>query len=72
MGRKVDVDELVGTSEIAERLGLAHAETVLNWRDRHDSFPQPIAKVGRAHIWAWPEVERWARQTGRLPEKDKR
>ena len=47
-------------------LGIAHAETVLNWRERHDSFPEPVAKVGRAHIWAWPDVEQWARKTGRL------
>jgi hypothetical protein len=72
MGRKVDVEELVGTSEIAERLGISHAETVLNWRERHESFPVPVAKVGRAHIWAWPDVERWARETGRLAKKGAR
>jgi hypothetical protein len=66
MGRKIDVSELVGTAEIAERLGLARAETVLNWRTRYADFPAPIARVSRAHVWAWSDVERWARDTGRL------
>jgi chromosome partitioning protein len=66
MGRRVDVTDLVGTAEIAERLGLARAETVLNWRTRYEDFPEPIARVSRAHVWAWSDIERWARATGRL------
>jgi hypothetical protein len=66
MGRRVNVDDIVGTAEIAERLGLAYPETVLNWKNRYEDFPEPIAKLRRAHVWAWPDVERWARKTGRL------
>jgi hypothetical protein len=38
------------------------------WRRRHADFPQP-AKQEAALIWAWPDVERWARKTGRLPRR---
>lgn len=62
----VNSDDLVGTAEIADRLGLAFRETVHNWRHRHEDFPQPIAELGCGLIWSWPEVRRWARDTGRL------
>ncbi len=65
MGRRIDADGLVGAAEIAERLGLAHAEGVHTWRRRHADFPQPVAKLKQAMIWYWPDVEAWARQTGR-------
>lgn len=67
MGRKVDIDDLVGAAEIAERLGLAHRETVHTLRRRHDSFPRPVAELKQAMVWAWPDVEKWAKATGRLP-----
>lgn len=66
MGRKVDVDNLVGTAEIAERLGVSRHQVVHDWRRRHDDFPEPVAKLKRGLIWNWPDVERWARATGRL------
>jgi hypothetical protein len=66
VGRKIDVDDLVGATEIAERLGLSHAETVHSWRHRHADFPEPVAKLRQAMVWAWPDVEKWARGTGRL------
>ena len=65
MGRRVDVDELVGASEIAARLKVSHVETVHNWRRRYPDFPEPVAKLERALIWYWPDVEKWARSTGR-------
>ncbi len=67
MGRKVDVNDLVGAADIASRLGLRQVQTVHLWRDRHDDFPMPVAQAGRVLIWAWPDIERWARGTGRLP-----
>lgn len=66
VGRKVDVDDIVGAAEIAERLGLANSQLVHVWRRRHDDFPEPVRELKRAHVWAWPDVERWARATGRL------
>jgi hypothetical protein len=67
VGRKVDVDDLVGAAEIADRLGVAYVETIHSWRRRHPDFPQPVAQLRQALIWSWPDVAAWARATGRLP-----
>jgi len=67
MGRMVDVDDLVTASQIADWLGLAHAETVYNWVTRYPEFPEPAWRVGRARLWLWSEVRVWASATGRLP-----
>lgn len=61
------MDKLVGTAEIAERLGLTDPRTVHSWRRRYPDFPPPVATLKTALVWAWPDVERWARTTGRLP-----
>ncbi|MDQ3642064.1 MAG: DNA-binding protein [Actinomycetota bacterium] len=70
MGRKVDADVLVGSHEIAERLGLTSPEAVYSWRRRHADFPQPITRLRIGFVWAWPDVEAWARKTGRLKASD--
>jgi hypothetical protein len=64
--RRVFADELVGAAEIAERLGLAQVQTVHSWRRRYSDFPEPVAQLRQALIWEWPDVESWARRTGRL------
>ena len=69
MGRKVDVDDLVGAAEIAERLGLSHRENVHTFRRRYDDFPKPVATLRVALVWDWGEIEAWAKATGRLPSK---
>ena len=66
MRRHVDVEDLVGAHEIAERLGVARPQVVHEWRKRYDDFPSPVATLTAALIWDWAEVERWARRTGRL------
>jgi hypothetical protein len=65
--RKVDVTDLVGAAEIAERLGLSHPQSVHTLRRRHIDFPAPVAELRQAMVWAWPDVEAWARASGRLP-----
>lgn len=65
MGRRIDVDHLVGAAEIAERLGAARPQVVHEWRRRYPDFPQPVASLKQALVWNWPDVERWARATGR-------
>lgn len=69
MGRTVRVEHLVGAAEIADRLGLAHVQTVHTLRRRHPDFPEPVATLRQAMVWSWPDVERWARATGRLDER---
>lgn len=60
------MDQLVGVTEIAERLGVKAASRVHDWRRRYQDFPAPVAKLAMGLVWYWPEVERWARRTGRL------
>ncbi len=69
MGRKIDVNHLVGATEIAEKLGWSHPQNVHTYRRRHPDFPEPVAKLKQALIWSWPDVEAWARKTGRLAAK---
>jgi hypothetical protein len=39
-----------------------------HWRRRYEAFPQPIATVSGVLVWAWPDAEAWARETGRLKD----
>ena len=66
VGRMVDADGLVGAMEIAQRLAVSRPEVVHTWRRRHKDFPSPLAQLSMGLVWYWPDVERWARQTGRL------
>jgi len=66
MTKSVDPGDLVGAAEIADRLGIARTQTVHNWRHRHQDFPQPFVRLEAGLVWYWPDVERWARKTGRL------
>ena len=66
MARKVEVDQLVGAAEIAERLSLALPQTVHDWRRRHSDFPPPVAVLRMGMVWNWPDVAAWATQTGRM------
>lgn len=61
-----DSEQIVGAAEIAQRLGVARG-VVGDWRRRYDDFPEPVASLTMGHVWNWPDVERWARDTGRLP-----
>jgi predicted DNA-binding transcriptional regulator AlpA len=69
MVRSVPVDQLVGAAEIAERLGVKRSTVVHDWRRRHPDFPEPVATLKTAMVWAWPDIERWARSTGRLKKR---
>jgi hypothetical protein len=66
VGRKIDVNDLVGAAEIAERLGISHAQTVHNFVRRYPDFPEPITKLRQAMVWDWNDVAAWAKSTGRL------
>jgi predicted DNA-binding transcriptional regulator AlpA len=64
VGRKVDVDELVGAAEIADRLGV-HRQYVHQLRKRGSDFPEPVATLKQALVWAWPDVEAWCRRNNK-------
>ncbi len=57
-------EQLVGTHEIAERLGLKRIQRVHDWiRNEGSGFPTPVRRIngkGGIHLWYWPDVEEWA------------
>jgi hypothetical protein len=54
----VDVSQLVGIRDIAERYGVAGA-TVCVWRTRYPAFPAPVCHVSSGPVFLMPDVERW-------------
>jgi hypothetical protein len=66
MGRRVDVDDLVTADAIAEQLGVNKGSVVHDWIRRDIGFPDPVVTLGSVRVWAWPDVEKWAKQTGRI------
>jgi hypothetical protein len=54
----------VGELEIGQRLGV-RAQTVAQWHYR-GQLPPPRWTVSGRPAWNWPDLERWARQTGKL------
>jgi predicted DNA-binding transcriptional regulator AlpA len=66
VGRKIDINDLVGAHEIAQRLGVARPQVVHEWRKRHADFPEPIAALKTALIWDWYEIKTWASKTDRI------
>lgn len=58
--RLVRWGDVVGTAEIAERLGVAE-RTVQAWHYRHpETFPRARQRSAGL-LWAWPDVAAWAR-----------
>jgi prophage regulatory protein len=62
-GRGV-ADDLVGITEIAEMLGISR-QRVYQLLESDDSFPKPVAEISAGRIWRRPDVEAWAKSTGR-------
>lgn len=63
MIRKVPADQMVGVTEIAERMGLSHPKRVHDWRSRYDDFPEPVATLKAGLVWDWRDIERWHKKT---------
>lgn len=61
------MSDLVGAAEIAARLGVQPV-TVHQWRRRFPEFPEPVATLAQAMVWVWPDVAKWAKDTGRLEQ----
>ncbi len=63
---KVDArTELVIAVDIARRLGISPQR--VNVLASRPGFPAPVGKLGRSAVWRWTTIERWARETDRLP-----
>jgi predicted DNA-binding transcriptional regulator AlpA len=55
---------LVGVSEVAAMLGVT--KTRVTQLAKASAFPAPIARLAAGPVWDRGDVERWARETGRL------
>lgn len=52
--------ELVGSTKIAERLGVS-PQRVNGWAQRPD-FPAPAYSLPTGRVWDWAKIESWARE----------
>lgn len=73
--RLVDVDHIVSSHEIAERLGYRSIAAFSSVRSQAESrpapytFPRPVHEFGKNQVyklWLWPEVLAWAYATNRI------
>lgn len=56
--RGISPDWLVGTEDLAKRLGVTR-QAISIWRRRHSDFPMPLLDHAKIKIWYWPDVIRW-------------
>lgn len=67
--RRIDSSDLVDGKAMGERLGLRHPRSFHFIVTTDPSFPAAVwsSNGGRwgTHLWAWPDVARWARGRGR-------
>jgi glutathione-regulated potassium-efflux system ancillary protein KefG len=59
---RVSTEDLIDTEGVADILGLAHRNTVLQYQQRYHDMPNPVFDLGkgRVKLWLRPEIERWA------------
>jgi len=55
--------DLVGTSEVAEMLGVSK-QTLTNWRTRIADFPPPVAELKAGPVWNREDLLAWAKTSG--------
>jgi predicted DNA-binding transcriptional regulator AlpA len=71
---RVDPDELVWASEIAERTGRSRQSInqLVKGQRGPGGFPDPATHATRNPLWRWSEVEQWfAEYDGRVPDTER-
>ena len=61
MGRKIDIDDLLDTLEVADAIGLTSRTAVSVYRSRYADFPTPVIEKGRCLMWLRQDIEQWAK-----------
>jgi predicted DNA-binding transcriptional regulator AlpA len=58
---KIDPDDLLDATEVAEVLGLAHRQAVTTYRTRYADFPEPLVRKAsnKCVLWLRADIERW-------------
>jgi predicted DNA-binding transcriptional regulator AlpA len=62
-------DELVGTAEIAQMLGVVR-QYVHRLSQEDSTFPKPVAELAAGRVWKRGDIVNWAKATGRKVGKD--
>lgn len=67
MAPTVRTEDLIDARGIADLLGLTHPNSVSTYQRRYPDMPRPVIDLGpgRPRLWLRPEIQRWARRTGR-------
>ncbi len=67
VARRVDIDDLIDATEVAEILGLSHRNTVSLYQKRYPDMPRPVIDFGggRCKLWLRSEISHWAKSSGR-------
>jgi predicted DNA-binding transcriptional regulator AlpA len=64
----VNTEDLCDAHEVADLVGLSHANTVHGYLRRYADMPRPVISLGRHRVQLWlrPEIEQWVadRRTG--------
>lgn len=61
MAQRVDLNDLLDATEVAELLGLSSRGAVSVYRKRYPDFPAPVLEraSGRCQFWHRPDVDAW-------------
>ena len=64
MTPRVDTDDLIDASEVAEALGLSHRNSVSLYQRRYGDMPRPVLERGggRTKLWLRSEILGWAKK----------
>jgi glutathione-regulated potassium-efflux system ancillary protein KefG len=67
MTPRVNTEELIDAVGVAEILGLAQRTSVSVYQRRYPDMPRPVVDLGpgRPRLWLRPQIQEWARRTGR-------
>lgn len=54
----------MGTAEVAKLLGVSRQR--VNQLSHREDFPEPLARLAATPVWRTSDIERWAREVGRI------
>lgn len=58
---RIDPDDLIDSTEVAELVGLSSSTAVSTYRKRYAAFPEPIVTKGsgKCVLWLRSDIKRW-------------
>jgi hypothetical protein len=73
MTPRIDTEDLVDATEVAQILSLAHRNSVSTYQRRYTDMPKPVVDFGksRCQLWRRSQIRAWAVKRSRR-ESDKK